>query len=63
MKLYKYGLSNTLKEIAEVLENALDTTDKNKKTRYISEAYGMVKAIDFIIDNDDEDDIENDSQD
>ena len=55
MKLYKYGLSNTLEEVAESLANALDTTDKHKKTRYISEAYGMIRAIDLLIDDYDED--------
>lgn len=49
LELYKYGLSNALADIEEVLENALNTTDKNKKTRFISEAYGMVKAIDMLI--------------
>lgn len=62
MKLYKYGLSNTLEEVAESLANALDTTDKHKKTRYISEAYGMIKAMDFLIDDyEDEEIVDNDT--
>lgn len=50
MNIYKYGLSNTLRDIKEALEKALDTSNKHEKARYIGEAYGMVKAIDLLID-------------
>lgn len=59
MKIYKYGLSNTLEAIEEALENALNTTNKKQKERYIGEAYGMVRAIDFLYD--DEDDVKTNS--
>lgn len=55
MKIYKYGLSNTLEAIRDTLTDALNTKNKNDKTRYISEAYGMIKAIDFLYDEDDDD--------
>jgi len=51
MTVYKYGLSNTIEAIEEALENALNTKNKSEKARYIGEAYGMVKAIDFIFDD------------
>lgn len=55
MKLYKYGLSNTLEAIEDALADALNTNNKIDKNRYISEAYGMIRAIDFLIDDYDED--------
>lgn len=55
MKIYKYGMLVTIREIMKVLENALKTTDKNKKAQYIGEAYGMAEAIDYLIDDEDED--------
>ena len=48
MKVYRYGLSNTIEAIEESLANALNTNNKKDKARYIGEAYGMVKAIDYI---------------
>lgn len=54
MKVYKYGLSNTLEAVEEILANALNTTNKRQKDKYISEAFGMIKTIDFLIDDDDE---------
>lgn len=54
MKVYKYGLSNTLETVEEALVNALNTTNKNEKNKYISEAYGMIRAIDFLIDDEEE---------
>lgn len=48
-ELYEYGLSNVLEDIEEALTNALNTSNKNEKTKYIGEAYGMVKAIDMLI--------------
>lgn len=54
MKTHKYGLTNTLEEIEEALVNALNTANKNEKAKYIGEAYGMVKAINILIDDEDE---------
>lgn len=48
-ELYKYGLTNALECITDTLENALNTKNKNEMTKYISEAYGMVKMIDMLI--------------
>ena len=48
-ELYGYGLTNALESIGELLASALETTNKNEKAKYISEAYGMVKAIDMLI--------------
>lgn len=48
-ELYKYGLTNALESITDTLENALNTKNKNEMTKYISEAYGMVKMIDMLI--------------
>ena len=48
-ELYKYGLTNALESITYTLENALNTKNKNEMTKYISEAYGMVKMIDMLI--------------
>lgn len=48
-ELYKYGLQNALDSIIYTLEDALNTKNKNEMTKYISEAYGMVKAIDMLI--------------
>lgn len=50
MNIYRYGLSNTIEAIEEALANALNTSNRNKKSRYIGEAYGMIKAIDYLID-------------
>lgn len=55
MKIYKYGMLVTIREIIKVLDNALKTTDKNKKAQYIGEAYGMAEAIHYLIDDEDED--------
>lgn len=52
MNVYRYGLSNTIEAIEEALANALNTNNKREKARYIGEAYGMVKAIDYIFEND-----------
>ena len=52
MNVYRYGLSNTIEAIEEALANALNTNNKREKARYIGEAYGMVKAIDYILDED-----------
>lgn len=49
LELYEYGLSNALDDIKQALENALNTNNKNEKTKYIGEAYGIVKAIDMLI--------------
>lgn len=54
MKIYKYGLLNTIEAVEEALENALNTTNKREKERYIGEAYGMVRAIDLIYDDGEE---------
>lgn len=48
-ELYKYGLQNALDSIIYTLEDALNTKNKNEMTKYISKAYGMVKAIDMLI--------------
>jgi hypothetical protein len=58
MTVYKYGLANTIEAIEEALENALNTKNKNEKARYIGEAYGMVKAIDYIFDNESDEKLE-----
>ena len=64
LKAYKYGLSNTLEEIENVLSEALNTNNKIMKQSYIREAYGMIKAIDYILtEEDDEDDYEEASND
>ena len=52
MNVYRYGLSNTIEAIEEALANALNTNNKREKARYIGEAYGMVKAIDYIFEDD-----------
>ena len=54
MNVYKYGLSNTIEAISEALTNALNTGNRVKKAEYIGEAYGMIRAIDFLIDETDE---------
>ncbi len=56
LRLYKYGISNTLNSIEESLENALTSKNKHEKARYIGEAYGMVRAVNMLID---EEEIEN----
>ena len=63
MKVYKYGLSTTLEAIEDALADALNTNNKNEKIKYISEAYGMIRAINlFYIDDDDENSNDNESE-
>ena len=50
MNTRKDGLSNTIKAIEEALKNALNTKNKKDKARYIGEAYGMVKVINYVFD-------------
>ena len=52
MNVYKYGLSNTIEAIEKALSNAMNTNNKKRKAMYIGEAYGMVKAIDYIFEDD-----------
>lgn len=49
IELYRHGLSSTLNVIEELLADALNTNNKNEKTKNISQAYGMVKAINTLI--------------
>lgn len=58
LKLYKYGISNALDSIEESLENALNQKKKHEKARYIGEAYGIVKAINMLIDEEEEKEVE-----
>ena len=50
LKLYKYGLSNTLEAIEKALVNALNANNKKEKDKCINKALGMVEAIDMLID-------------
>ena len=61
LELYKHGLSNALDDIKEALENDLNTNNKNEKTKYIGEAYGIVKALDMLIIVDETDETEDDN--
>lgn len=54
MRVYKYGLTNTLEAIEDALTDALNTNNKNEKVRYISEAYGMIRAINSIYEEEEE---------
>ena len=55
LELYKYGISNTLEDVEKILEDALNAPNRIKKTMYIGEAYGMIKAINaLIIENENE---------
>ncbi len=56
IKLYEYGLSNVLEDIKETLANALNAKDKIEQTKYISEAYGMARAMDMLINTTEDDD-------
>ena len=49
LKLYDYGMENVLVAIGNALESALNTNDKIKRTKYISEALGMVEAAEILI--------------
>lgn len=49
LELYQYGLKNALSDIEELLEKALQTNNKNEKNKTVSEAYGMVKAVEALI--------------
>ena len=62
LKLYRYGISNTLNSIEESLEYALTTKNKREKARYIGEAYGMVRAVNMLINEEDREEIENENK-
>jgi hypothetical protein len=56
IELDEYGLSDVLEGIKEALANALNTKDKTEQTKYISEAHGMARAMDMLINIKEDDD-------
>ena len=57
IELYKYGLSNALDDIENLLVDALNTTDKKKRAQWVSEAYGMVKSVNMLINEKEEESV------
>lgn len=44
IELYEHGLDCVLDKIEELLGRALNTNNRNERTKYISKALGMVAA-------------------